>query len=172
VKIIKTIENILGYIENGLLVIFLTVTVTMAFLQVILREFWSTGILWADIFLRHLVLWIGFLGAALAAKESRHFSIDIITKKLSPIFRRIVQILLDLSASVVCYFFAGAGVSFVSDEIKYNTQPLFSFLGKDVMAYYLEIIIPVGFALIGIHFLFRAIEVAVTGPRQVEVISE
>ena len=169
-KIIRAVENILGYIENGLLVIFLTVTVLMAFLQVILREFWSTGILWADVFLRHLVLWIGFLGAALAAKESRHFSIDVITKRLSPTLRRIIQILLDLSAAIVCYFLSSAGWSFVSDEIKYNDQPLFTFLGKNVMAYYLEIIIPVGFALVGIHFLFRAIEVAVTGPRSAEIV--
>jgi TRAP-type C4-dicarboxylate transport system permease small subunit len=170
VKTFKAIENILGYVENGLLVIFLTITVAMAFLQVILREFWSTGILWADVFLRHLVLWIGFLGAALAAKESRHFSIDIITKKLSPILRRIVQVLLDLSAAVVCYFLSSAGMSFVSDEIKYNDQPLFTFLGKNIMPYYMEIIIPVGFALVGIHFLFRAIEVAVTGPRSAEIV--
>ncbi|HUI31588.1 MAG TPA: TRAP transporter small permease subunit [Candidatus Acidoferrales bacterium] len=169
-KIVKAIENILGYIENGLLVIFLTVTVVMAFLQVILREFWSTGILWADVFLRHLVLWIGFLGAALAAKESRHFSINIITKRLSDTLRRIVQVLLDLSASVVCYFLYDAGMTFVLDEIKYNTQSLFSFLGIDIMAYHFEIIIPVGFALVGIHFLFRAIETAITGPKAVDLV--
>ncbi len=169
-KTIKTIENILGYIENGLLVIFLTATVGIAFLQVILREIWSTGILWADVFLRHLVLWIGFLGAALAAKESRHFSIDVITKKLPPMLRRIVQVSLDVSAALVCYFLSSAGVSFVLDEIKYNTQPLFTFLGKDIMAYYMEIIIPIGFALVGIHFLFKAIEVAVAGPRSAEIV--
>jgi len=170
VKILKSIENILGFIENALLVIFLTVTVVMAFLQVILREFWSTGIIWADVFLRHLVLWIGFFGAALAAKESRHFSIDIITKRLPSILRRIVQVLLNLGAAVVCYFLYQAGVSFVSDEIKYNTQPLFTFLGKSVMAYDFEIVIPIGFGLIGIHFLFKAIEVALTGPKSVEVV--
>ncbi|MCL4512220.1 MAG: TRAP transporter small permease subunit [Bacteroidetes bacterium] len=169
-KILKSIENILGFIENALLVIFLTVTVVMAFLQVILREFWSTGIIWADVFLRHLVLWIGFFGAALAAKESRHFSIDIITKRLPSILRRIVQVLLNLGAAVVCYFLYQAGVSFVSDEIKYNTQPLFTFLGKSVMAYDFEIVIPIGFGLIGIHFLFKAIEVALTGPKSVEVV--
>jgi TRAP-type C4-dicarboxylate transport system permease small subunit len=170
VKPLRVAENILGYIENGLLVVFLTVTVGMAFLQVILREFWSTGIIWADIFLRHLVLWIGFLGAALAAKESRHFSIDIITKRLSPLFRRIIQVFLDLSASTVCYFLYSAGTVFVSDEIKYNSQPLFTVIGVNIMAYYLEIIIPIGFALIGLHFLFRAVEVALTGPRSAEIV--
>jgi len=170
VKILRAIENILGTAENTLLVIFLTVTVVMAFLQVILREFWSTGILWADVFLRHLVLWIGFLGAALAAKESRHFSIDVITKRLNPVLRRIIQFFLDISAAMVCYLLTDAAIKFVSDEIRYNTEALFSFLGKDIMAYYFEMIIPIGFALVGLHFLFRAIEVAVIGPRSVEIV--
>ncbi len=165
-KILRSIENALGITENALLVIFLTVTVVMAFLQVILREFWSTGIIWGDVFLRHLVLWIGFLGAALAAKESRHFSINIITKRLPSIVQRVIQVFLDLTAAVVSYFLVQAGVSFVSDEIQYNTQPLFTFMGKNVMSYYLEIIIPIGFGLIGLHFLFRAIEVAIAGPQQ------
>lgn len=169
-KILRAIENILGTAENTLLVIFLTVTVVMAFLQVILREFWSTGILWADVFLRHLVLWIGFLGAALAAKESRHFSIDVITKRLNPVLRRIIQFFLDISAAMVCYLLTDAAIKFVSDEIRYNTEALFSFLGKDIMAYYFEMIIPIGFALVGLHFLFRAIEVAVIGPRSVEIV--
>ncbi|MFZ1083112.1 MAG: TRAP transporter small permease subunit [Candidatus Kryptoniota bacterium] len=169
-RILKLIENILGGIENTLLVIFLTVTVVMAFLQVILREFWQTGILWADVFLRHLVLWIGFFGAALAAKESRHFSINIITKRLPKLTQRIVQVLLELSASVVCYLLCDAGISFVYEEIKYNTEPLFTFLGKNFMAYHFEMIIPIGFGLIGIHFLFRAIEVIVAGPKSIEVV--
>jgi len=170
VKILKLVENALGYIENGLLVIFLTVTVVMAFLQVILREFWQTGILWADVFLRHLVLWIGFFGAALAAKESRHFSIDIITKRLPVVVQRIVQVFLNLSAAGVCCFLCRAGMSFISDEIKFSNQPLFTILGKNIMPYHFEIIIPIGFGLIGVHFLFRAIEVAAIGPKSAEVV--
>lgn len=169
-KFLKSVENLLGILENSLLVVFLTVTVAMAFLQVILREFWSTGIIWADVFLRHLVLWIGFLGAALAAKESRHFSINIITKRLPALFKRIVQAFLDLMAAVVCYFLFTAGTSFVSDEIRYNSQPLFTIFGANVMAYWFEAIIPAGFALVGIHFLFRAVEVALTGPKTVEIV--
>ena len=169
-KTLRRIENVLGILENTLLVLFLTVTVGLAFLQVILREFWSTGMVWADVFLRHLVLWIGFFGAALAAKESRHFSINIITKRLPPIAKRIVQALLHAISAVVCYFLFHAGMSFLRDEIKYDTEPLFTLMGKNVMPYYLEVIIPIGFALIGLHFLFRAIETAVSGPQSAEVI--
>jgi TRAP-type C4-dicarboxylate transport system permease small subunit len=169
-KFIRKIEGALGFVENLLLVLFLTVTVVMAFLQVILREFWSTGIIWADVFLRHLVLWIGFFGAALAAKESRHFSINIITKRMPRMVQRILQVFLHVAAAVVCYFLYGAGMSFLSDEIRYNNQPLFTLLGKSIMPYYMEAIIPIGFALIGLHFLFKAIEVAVEGPQSAEVV--
>ncbi len=169
-KILNRIEGLIGFLENTLLVIFLTVTVAMAFLQVILRVFWSTGFVWADVFLRHLVLWIGFLGAALAAKESRHFSINIITKKLPVILQKIVQAFLHVTSAVVCYFLFTASVSFISDEIKYNNEPLFTVFGKNVMPYYMEMIIPIGFGLIGLHFLFKAIEVALTGPKSAEVV--
>ncbi|MCL5021312.1 MAG: TRAP transporter small permease subunit [Bacteroidetes bacterium] len=169
-KVLRGIENVLGVIENSLLVIFLTVTVGMAFLQVILRIFWATGIVWADVFLRHLVLWIGFLGAALAAKESRHFSINVVTKRLPPLFQRIIQVLLHAAAALVCYFLSEAGMSFLRDEIKYDTEPLFTVFGKNVLPYYLELIIPIGFALVGLHFLFKAIEVAVAGPQTAEVV--
>jgi|YelNatPaOPRAMG01_1025707.scaffolds.fasta_scaffold00087_43 TRAP-type C4-dicarboxylate transport system permease small subunit len=168
-KLIFTIEKGIGFIENFLLVIFLTVTVIMAFMQVILREFWSTGIVWGDVFLRHLVLWIGFFGAALAAKESRHFSINIFTKRLAPVWQRIIQALLNLGSAVVCSFLVEAGISFVRDEIKYNNEPLFVIFGRNVMSYHFEVIIPLGFGLIGLHFLFRAIEVAAYGPKSAEV---
>lgn len=160
------IEKGIGFLENLLLVIFLTVTVIMAFLQVILREFWSTGIVWGDVFLRHLVLWIGFFGAALAAKESRHFSIDILTKRLAPLLQKIIQILLNLGSALICLFLVQAGISFVRDEMQYNNQPLFSILGKNIMSYHFEVIIPLGFGLIGLHFLFRVVEVAASGPRK------
>ncbi|MGC8594492.1 MAG: TRAP transporter small permease [Candidatus Kryptoniota bacterium] len=169
-KIIFKLEKWIGLIENLFLVIFLTATMIMAFLQVILREFWSTGIVWADVFLRHLVLWIGFLGAALAAKESRHFSIDIFTKRLAPGLRRIIQVFLNLGSAVVCSFLVQAGISFVRDEIEYNNQPLFTIFGKNVMSYHFEVIIPIGFGLLGLHFLFRAIEVGAYGPRKSEII--
>ncbi|MDE2237792.1 MAG: TRAP transporter small permease subunit, partial [Elusimicrobia bacterium] len=47
---------------------------SLAFLQVLRRELFGSGALWADPLLRSLVLWVGFLGAALAAAEDKHFA--------------------------------------------------------------------------------------------------
>ena len=41
-------------------------------MQVVLRQVFGGGILWCDTLLRHLVLWVGFLGAARAAGQHPH----------------------------------------------------------------------------------------------------
>ena len=54
--------------------------IIMAFGQVVLRNFFHTSIEWGDVFLRHLVLWLGFLGAVIATGEGRHLKIEFINK--------------------------------------------------------------------------------------------
>ena len=48
--------------------------VALSFFQVVQRQLFGTGLLWGDTFLRYLVLWVGFLGAAIAAAEGKHFA--------------------------------------------------------------------------------------------------
>ena len=55
------------------MVALLAVMVTLAFAQVILRHF-GLGLLWGETVLKHLVVWTGFLGAALAAASEKHFA--------------------------------------------------------------------------------------------------
>ena len=83
-KILQKIDRGLYLFENSLLILILSVMVFMAFLQVVLRNLFHSGILWGDIFLRHLVLWVGFIGASLATRSERHINIDILTRLMSP----------------------------------------------------------------------------------------
>jgi len=156
-KILKAIETLLARLESGVLIFLLTIMIVMAFLQVILRDFFKTGILWGDIFTRNLVLWVGFLGAALATKEGRHFNIDIVTKRLSPMARKIFGIITNLFAAIVCYFLMQAATTFLRDELQAGTA-LFTIEQKEIPAWYFELIIPIGFGLIMIHFLLKALE--------------
>ncbi|MCK7524997.1 MAG: TRAP transporter small permease [Ignavibacteriales bacterium] len=58
--------------------------VLLAFAQVILRNVFGTGLVWGDTIVRHMVLWAGFVGGALASYEGRHISIDALTKFFPP----------------------------------------------------------------------------------------
>lgn len=152
-KVISFIDEKLAAVENVLLILILTVMVLMAFLQVVLRNLFSIGILWGDIFLRHLVLWVGFLGASLATREGKHINIDIMSKLFSPAKLRFVKIFIDLVTSAVCFVLARAGYRFLLEEIEAGTK-----LFRNVPAWWFQLIIPVGFALIGFRFVLKAME--------------
>jgi C4-dicarboxylate transporter DctQ subunit len=152
-KIISRIDKSLLSVENILIILLLSVMVIMAFLQVILRNLFSMGILWADIFLRHLVLWVGFIGASMATREAKHINIDILTRLLSKAKQPYVKILVDIVSAAVCFVLARAGYKFVMSEIEANT-----ILFNNIPAWIFQLIIPVGFALIGFRFILNTIE--------------
>ena len=101
--------------------------------------------------MRHLVLWIGFLGAAIATSEERHINIDALRRFLSPRIRSAVDVVTDLFAAVVCFFLMSAARGFVESE-KAAGRMIF----QNIPTWYAQIIIPVGFGLLVIHFILRA----------------
>ena len=70
-SILLFLDRWLARITGWLIVFFLGVMILMAFGQVVLRNVFHTGIEWGDVFLRHMVLWLGFLGATIATGEGR-----------------------------------------------------------------------------------------------------
>ncbi len=154
-KVLSAIDVGLSYVENSLIILILGVMVILAFLQVLLRNFFDTGILWGDIFLRHLVLWVGFIGASLATREEKHINIDVLTRIISKRYIPYVKMIIDLVSVIICILLAHAGYKFLMDEIKYET-----ILFENIPSWYFELIIPVGFALMAFRFLLKIIEPA------------
>lgn len=151
-KILKSIDNAFNRAEEAVLITLLTVMIVMAFLQVVLRNLFSSGIQWADILLRHILLWLGFLGAAIATSEHRHINIDVLRRFLPPRVRTVVDSITDLFAAVICFLLAKASWTFVQGEIADRRMIL-----DGIPSWCAEIIIPVGFGLLVVHFLLRAL---------------
>ncbi len=152
-KIIQKIDRGLYLFENSLLILILGVMVLMAFLQVVLRNLFHSGILWGDIFLRHLVLWVGFIGASLATRSERHINIDVLTRLLSKKIIPYIRIFVNLVAIAVGSVLVKAAFVFVRYEYEAKT-----ILFTNIPAWYFELIIPVGFALISFRFLLKVLE--------------
>jgi TRAP-type C4-dicarboxylate transport system permease small subunit len=151
-KILKFIDSAINKIEGAVLIFLLLVMLFMAFGQVVLRNVFTGGIVWGDILLRHLVLWIGFLGAALATSGERHINIDILTRYLSERLKRVVAALSNVFAAVVCYLLFQASLTFIEFEIANNNTTF-----AEIPSWYVQIIIPVGYGLVAFHFIVRAI---------------
>jgi TRAP-type C4-dicarboxylate transport system permease small subunit len=151
-NLLKTIDKVLTKFEGYVLITLLLTMVVMAFLQVVLRNLFSSGILWADIVLRHLLLWLGFLGAAIATSENRHINIDALRRFFSKRMRSAVEVLTNSFAAMICFMLSSASWTFVQGEIA-DRRTLFG----DIPSWYAQIIIPVGFGLLVVHFAIRAL---------------
>lgn len=151
-KLLSLIEKILGGIEAGIVVVLLGSMVVLAFLQVILRNVFSFGFLWADPLLRYMVVWVGFLGAAIATKEEKHLGIDLLNRFMGPRTLQAVKIIVEGFAMVVAYLLTRAAFQFLFEGIAVEEKDLFDLPKRLFFA-----IIPVGFGLITLHFFIRLI---------------
>lgn len=139
----------LGKVEGFLLSIFLMAMVFLAFFQVVMRNVFDAGIPWADTVVRHLVLWVGFLGATLATKLEQHLTVEVLTKYLPERVRHMTSLVVKVFASVVCVYLLLASIRFLADERSTGQQFLNLFPSWWALS-----IIPATFVLIPFHFLF------------------
>lgn len=164
-RALNGIERWLTTAEEGILVVLLLFMVFMSFLQVILRVFFSTGILWADTLLRHLVLWVGFLGACLAASAGRQFAMDASDRVLKGRVKTAVHLLCHAFTAVVCFLLLQASITFFREEYGHGAA-LFTVFNRDIPAWTLESVLPLGFALLLVHYLIKtALTLAQAGDR-------
>jgi TRAP-type C4-dicarboxylate transport system permease small subunit len=165
-KIISKFDVSLEFLENIIIVVTLSIMVLLAFLQVVLRNFFDTGILWGDILLRHLVLWVGFFGASLATRQEKHINVDILTKLLPERFVPFVKLTVNIFALIINIILAKASWVFLSFEIEAGTT-----LFLDIPSWYIQIVLPLGFGLIGFRFFLKIVEQITgffTGPEEAE----
>jgi TRAP-type C4-dicarboxylate transport system permease small subunit len=151
--LLRRFDRLLVKLETMLLVVFLSAMILLSFSQVVMRNVFGTGFLWADPLVRHLVIWVGFIGAAIATHEERHISIDALTKFLSPRLKAAANILTSLFAVIVCYFLADAAWVFLSDERTAGDELMLS-----IPLWLVILIIPGGYGLMIVHFLVRIAE--------------
>ena len=152
-KFLGKLDSGLFYTENFIILVTLGGMVILSFLQVVLRNLFDTGLLWGDILLRHLVLWVGFAGASLATREEKHINVDILTKMLPPRAVPYIRGCVYLFAIVICYILTKASYVFLTFEVEAG-----SILFLDIPGWYFQIILPIGFALIGFRFFLKIIE--------------
>jgi C4-dicarboxylate transporter DctQ subunit len=144
-------DEVTDQVEQALLVIFLSSMIVIAFLQIILRNLFSTGLTWGDSLVRNLVLWVGFIGAALATKEGKHISLDVLSRWMPPLGKDLMEFLIHLFSFVICGLLTFAALKFIKNEARMGNV---AFLG--IPAWIPEIILPIIFGLMTLRFGLRS----------------
>lgn len=155
--ILKQIDRFLEKIEGHLIVLILSLTILLSFGQMLLRNFFDMGIVWGDTLLRQWVLWLGFLGAALAVKHDKHISIEVFSNLTSLFWKRVIRAFTRFSAGIISGFLTWAAWSFMQYE-KESESVLF----QDIPVWIFQIVLPYSFMVIAIRFTISGLETAFT----------
>jgi len=152
-KFFTLIDTILSKTEEIFLCLLLFAMILLACVQIFLRTFYSSGILWADPLLRYMVIWAGLFGAAVATKQSKHISIDIISHLVPEHFMPLLRLLINFFSAGVCSVLTYAAVKFVRDEALYGGRGIL-----DIPSWELNIVYPVAFGIIAGRFMVLALK--------------
>ena len=146
------IENYIVKAEKAVVVALIFAMVGLSFMQVLLRIFFHSGIVWLDPLLRHMVLWAGLTGAALAARYSHHFALEAFVKSAPKKLHRPLEIFADLFTVAASCLLFHASYKFIRDEFAAGSTAFYiDRLG--VPGGWAEMIIPAAFALMAYHAL-------------------
>jgi TRAP-type C4-dicarboxylate transport system permease small subunit len=145
------LDRLLARLEQVLLTLLLSLMIAVAFTQIVLRNVFSTGISWADSLVRYLVLWVGFIGAALAVAEGKHITIDLLYRWVPGRSLTVIRAVTRLFAAAVCALLTSAAVTFVRNEALMGEV---LFLGLPTWT--LQLILPATFAVMTLRYLLPA----------------
>jgi TRAP-type C4-dicarboxylate transport system permease small subunit len=149
---LRGLVSVLQRLEDALLIGLFSAMLGMAVLQIVLRVGFSSGIVWGDVMVRILVLWICLLGAMTATRQDRHINIDVLTRYLPDRFRNRVAATVRLVTSIVCLLMTWEGVKLVRLDYVYRTTAFAA-----VPAWLCEVIIPVGFFVMALRYIFLSL---------------
>jgi TRAP-type C4-dicarboxylate transport system permease small subunit len=147
------LDRLLAGLERAAIVVLLCSLLLLGLLQIILRNVFTSGLFWADEVLRHLVLWLGFLGASLATHEQRHLRMDVLARWMPEGAQSWLDLLLNLVAASGCAILAQAAWTFVRFERESGVV-----LSVGLAVWMVQSIVPLGFALMMLRFALRMLE--------------
>ena len=150
-QIFDKLERIGSHAEDALLAVILISMILLAGTQIILRNLLDTSLFWGDEMLRLMVLWLTVAGALAASRMDKHISIAVIDRFLPDAAQLVTRVIIDLFTASICALFAWHSARFV-----YSSYAFGDTLMRDVPAWTMQVILPIGFALMAFRHLLLA----------------
>lgn len=141
------------WIEDAVLVLLLGGMISLAATQILLRNGFDSGLVWADELLRILVLWVGLAGALAASRDRNQIRIDVLSRFLGPRAQIVIRLVTDTFTAAVCGIIAWHAFVFVKGSFEYEDTLL-----GNLPAWWFQTILPGGFFLMAWRYLAHAVE--------------
>lgn len=139
-------------VEDVLLALVLSTMLLLAITDIAMRLITGGSLIWIPPVLQILVLWLGLLGALLATRSQEHIAIDVISRFVGPLGKKVCGISGSLFAAIVCSLIAFFSIDFLQQSIEYGDIAF-----AQVPAWPLQLIIPFTFSLMALRFFLHTI---------------
>ncbi|NNF41358.1 MAG: TRAP transporter small permease [Woeseiaceae bacterium] len=151
IPVFERLDRAGRFIETFLLVTLFSAMMLLAVGQIVLREVFSTGFVWADELIKLMVLWLAMVGAVAAARDNRHIRIDAFTHIFPRMAVQLTRVAVDVFAALVSAVVAWHAWRYLQVEIEYADTVL-----VNVPAWVAHSVLPAAFLLISFRFLVLA----------------
>jgi len=153
IALLERLERTGNFLETAALVTLFSSMMLLAVGQIVLREIFNTGFVWADELIKLMVLWLAMVGSISAARENRHIRIDALSHVLPDLGIQAIRIFVDLFAALVCSVIAWQAWRYLQVEIEYEDTVL-----VNIPAWIAHSIMPAAFLLISFRFLVLVVK--------------
>ena len=143
----RRIQMILQRVEDTILVGLLLLMIVLAVTQIFLRNLFGAGIVWSDVMVRILVLWVGLIGAMVASRRDNHIAIDLLDRYLPERAKVYTDLAVRLFTALICMIVAYYSLLFVQMEFADGGMAF-----ARVPTWLCEAIIPFSFTVISLRY--------------------
>ncbi len=160
IHLLRLVDRALIGVEVAGVTAALSLMVVLKFADVVMRNTGHGGIPEFASIAQHLVIWVGMLGASLAAADRKHIAIELFAPLVTPQGRRVVEGIVDVATIFFCALVCYIAWQWIEFDERANPKTLFEVAAIDLKfkRWWSLSIVPIGFGLIGLRFTKLAIE--------------
>ena len=145
--------RLLSRLVEGLIILGAAVIVTIVTIEVVLRYLFGHSLIFTEELSRYLMVWVVFLGGALAVRDGSHIRINVLAKRFSVKRRRLVHVIAHALTGIFLVVVTVEGLKILPRQLDQMCITI------DVSMFYFYLAIPVGSVLMML-FLLPHIKVA------------
>ncbi|MGE5632281.1 MAG: TRAP transporter small permease [Caulobacteraceae bacterium] len=154
----KRIVHLYNKFEEYVLVGSLVVTVTIIFVQVIMRYIFNSSLSWSEELARYIFIWQTWLGASIGIREKKHIKVELIYGLVKGRGKKVVDIIASFIWLAFSIFITINGTQLILDLIQKGAISS----GMRIPMYFVYVSLPISTGVIALRLVMEVYE-TITG---------
>ena len=143
-------KRVLALVEDATASLALLVMVLLPLAEIVFRRTFGRGIPASQPIVQHLTLWVGFLGAAIAARDGKLLALATGSFIPKGVWRRAADILASAFGACAAIVLASGGWQMAMAEREAGTN-----IGAGIQSWMAQMVLPIAFAAIALRVVWR-----------------